>query len=265
MLEKEMATEDSMMQDIGGTSDVASDAEDGAGGAASGQSEAGNQGWADVMTRLLSAPAPKKRYVVLAKAKKTVPSEEVEEEEEKQEQGPGFEVEGAEPEEAQKKPAKSRSTVRPRAVRRKAEIDRRKKLREWEVMGRKKPDIREKDREKTLCKIATRGVVQLFNAVRKQQQEVQGQLKEAGGSIRKTERALKGVSKQAFLERLRAGVDSEPAPPAAQEHGEEAADGRASWSVLRDDYLPEAGLKDWDQDSDMADDDGSAGESDDSA
>ena len=57
------------------------------------------------------------------------------------------------------------------------------------------------------------GVVQLFNAVRKQQTEVQSQLKEAGGSLRKTERALQAVSKQSFMERLREGADDEVTPP----------------------------------------------------
>jgi len=237
--------------------------------AADGATDAvGNSGWADVMTRLLTAPAAKKRYVILSKAKKTPAlSGQPDAEEEPAESDPGFEVDGAEAAAEAEKKAKREGKVRSRAVKRKDDVDKRKKHREWEVLGRLKPDIRDKDRERTLCKIATRGVVQLFNAVRKQQQEVESRLKEAGGSIRKTENALKGVSKQAFLERLRAdgggspdsGEEEEPAPSAGDA-------GRATWSVLRDDYMPEAGLKDWDRDSEeAASDSGSAGESEDGA
>ncbi|XP_043196613.1 RRP15-like protein isoform X1 [Amphibalanus amphitrite] len=214
----------------------------------------GNEGWADVMSRLLSAPAPKKKYVILSKAKKALPKDDAEDEPEEEASDPGFDVEGAEAAPIEKK---KRKTARSHAAKRKELVEKRKKLREWEMMGRKKPDIREKDRERTLCKIATRGVVQLFNAVRKQQAEVQSQLKEAGGSLRKTEKALKAVSKQTFMDRLRDGADAEPAEQSA-----ESGD-RATWSVLRDDYLPEAGHKDWDQDSDAQEDSGSAGDSDD--
>ncbi|KAG8175140.1 hypothetical protein JTE90_021691 [Oedothorax gibbosus] len=45
-------------------------------------------------------------------------------------------------------------------------LDRMNKKSEWELLGRVKPDIRKKERE--LVKIATRGVVYLFNTVEKQ-------------------------------------------------------------------------------------------------
>lgn len=57
------------------------------------------------------------------------------------------------------------------------------------------------------------GVVQLFNAVRQQQGEVQSRLQEAGGSLRRTETALQAVSRHSFLQRLRDGADTESPPP----------------------------------------------------
>lgn len=48
-----------------------------------------------------------------------------------------------------------------------------------------------------------RGVVQLFNAVRKQQKDVEDQLTEAGSSIRKKDKIMKSVTKGAFLDLLK--------------------------------------------------------------
>ena len=104
------------------SSDAEDVEEDGAPGAAA---EVGNEGWADVMSRLLNAPAPKKKYVILSKAKKAVPKDEAEEEVE-EESDPGFEVEGAEPKPAEKK--KRKTAVRSRAVKRKEDVEKRKKV-----------------------------------------------------------------------------------------------------------------------------------------
>merc|ERR1712076_338818 len=54
----------------------------------------------------------------------------------------------------------------------------------------------------TFARIATRGVVQLFNAVRDQQKEVKTQLKQAGGSFRKRENVLKNINKDNFINLL---------------------------------------------------------------
>ena len=48
---------------------------------------------------------------------------------------------------------------------------------ELEEKGRSKPDItKDRAKEKILCKLATKGVVQLFNAVREQQKSIKTQL-----------------------------------------------------------------------------------------
>lgn len=53
---------------------------------------------------------------------------------------------------------------------------------------RVKPSVIDREREKTLEKIATRGVVQLFNAVRNQQKDLEQKLEEAGPLMRKKEK-----------------------------------------------------------------------------
>merc|ERR1712020_371481 len=71
---------------------------------------------------------------------------------------------------------------------------------ELEEKGRSKPDItKDRTREKILCKLATKGVVQLFNAVREQQKTIKTQLNSVGGSVRKREKVYKNMDRQTFL------------------------------------------------------------------
>merc|ERR1719195_1121654 len=64
------------------------------------------------------------------------------------------------------------------------------------------PNPLQRNAERTLTKIATRGVVQLFNAVREQQKDMKSQLKQAGGSFRKQEKVLKAFNKENFINML---------------------------------------------------------------
>lgn len=66
---------------------------------------------------------------------------------------------------------------------------------------RAKPNILEKDRERLLSKIATKGVVQLFNAVRNQQKTLGREL-ENDVSERKKDKILKKFDKRTFLDSL---------------------------------------------------------------
>ena len=50
------------------------------------------------------------------------------------------------------------------------------------AVGRVKPDAASLERERQLQNIATKGVVELFNVVRKQQKSLQAKLQEAGSS-----------------------------------------------------------------------------------
>uniref|UniRef100_A0A8C5DIY9 RRP15-like protein n=1 Tax=Gouania willdenowi TaxID=441366 RepID=A0A8C5DIY9_GOUWI len=123
----------------------------------------------------------------------------------------------------------------------------------YESMCREKLDVvKDRDTERALQRIATRGVVQLFNAVRKHQKSVDDKLKEVGGSERKKAKILSSVSKRDFIGYLR-GKDSH-----TQSRGkvcvcvcaqEAAAEEKPAWSVLTEDFMMGATMKDWDKES----------------
>lgn len=54
-----------------------------------------------------------------------------------------------------------------------------------------------------VCTFVLRGVVQLFNAVRKHQKTIDNKVKEVGGSERKKAKFLSSVSKKDFIDVLR--------------------------------------------------------------
>ncbi|XP_035692234.1 RRP15-like protein [Branchiostoma floridae] len=108
-------------------------------------STSGNAGWADAMAKILGKQvANNKQTPILVKNKEFEKRKEKEREEKKEQT-------------------------------KKAGVKR-----QWEEMGRVKPDVTEKERERALQRIATRGVVQLFNAVKKEQKTIQDKLQEAG-------------------------------------------------------------------------------------
>uniref|UniRef100_A0A3P9JVN0 RRP15-like protein n=1 Tax=Oryzias latipes TaxID=8090 RepID=A0A3P9JVN0_ORYLA len=128
---------------------------------------------------------------------------------------------------------------------RKKQLDRK---RTWEMMFREKPDlVRDREAERALQRTATRGVVQLFNAVRKHQKTLDQQVKEAGSSERKKAKILSSFSKKDFIGALRRTEEG------GRVHGEGRTHGKPeegpSWSVLRDDFMMGATMKDWDKDS----------------
>lgn len=135
------------------------------------------------------------------------------------------------------------------------------KNREWEMMCRAKPDVvRDKDTERNLQRIATRGVVQLFNAVQKHQKNVDEKVKEAGGSVRKRAKLVSSVSKRDFISVLRGmdGTTSEKSSPGKNPKNKQTEVKSAedpSWSILRDDFMMGASMKDWDKESDGPDED----------
>ncbi|CAB1119531.1 unnamed protein product [Ectocarpus sp. CCAP 1310/34] len=140
------------------------------------------------------------------------------------------------------------------------------------------PDHTTTDYERQLKKIATRGVVALFNAISKRQNEGGASAGGAGGgssgnNVAATAKAtvVKGASRHAFLNMLKTGV--KPTGGAAEAAagagvgsggkrgggsagggggvvGEGHEDGGRSWSVLKEDYMMGAStMKNWDQDS----------------
>ena len=154
--------------------------------------------------------------------------------------------------------------------------------RELEERGRCKPDItKDRAKEKMLCKLATKGVVQLFNAVREQQKSIKTQLNVAGGSIRKREKIYQNMDRQSFLNVLTnqksvqkkavntdISVTQKPnsvdtkfpskRPKLAnnsnivggvKEESDVENDSvhESTWNVFRDDFMMGAKMKDWDK------------------
>ncbi|XP_062322373.1 RRP15-like protein [Osmerus eperlanus] len=149
---------------------------------------------------------------------------------------------------------KNKQLDRRREQERKEQLERKKqveKRRAWEEMCRQKPDVvKDRESERSLQRIATRGVVQLFNAVRSHQKTLDEKVKEAGGSERKKAKLLSSVSRRDFISVLRgaeAGGGAAGGGAATFKHT--GAEEKPVWSVLRDDYMMGASMKDWDKES----------------
>ncbi|XP_076314726.1 RRP15-like protein [Tachypleus tridentatus] len=208
--------------------------------------ETGNDGWADAITKVLGSCSSKKNNnVVLSKAKKDVDIAEVISKDRKNEvqvvseKGTIIQDEKLPAKQPNKHTYDEKSNV----------LERKRQKLLWENMGRQKPDVTKKDQERALARIATRGVVQLFNAVQQHQKKVENKLKAAGGTEVKKEKALKSLTKGEFLDMLK-GYKSEK--PNSLEVSEKKSlqnshtEGE-QWSILRDDFMMGATMKDWDR------------------
>lgn len=112
-------------------------------------------------------------------------------------------------------------------------------------MCRVKPDISEKVKERTLARIATKGVVQLFNAVRQHQKTLGEKLSLAGNSEVKKEKILKTFTKGEFLDILK---NKEKKSQETEKDEKSSEEKQNTWDALRDNFMMEATLKDWDKD-----------------
>ncbi|XP_078034808.1 RRP15-like protein [Augochlora pura] len=198
----------------------------------------GNPSWADAMQKILRTKKPKrKKTIVLSKAKKLCDVKHEESEaltfEIKKEDGEvkSEDVEDVNsPEEKPLKPVKEK--------------------RRDHLGIRVKPSITDRERERMLQKIATKGVVQLFNAVKQQQGEITKKLAEAGPLGRKREKVLKSIDKNSFLDVLMGGsksirVDNDVKGEEQNEKVKQKE--KETWNVLRDDFVMGTKLKDWDR------------------
>jgi len=189
--------------------------------------EEGNTGWADAMAKVLAMGKNSEKTVgVLSKAKK---------------------------DNAKEKDSEGK-VLEPLALRKA-------RKRELDSIGRSMPNPLQRNAERTLTRIATRGVVQLFNAVREQQKDMKSQLRQAGGSFRKQEKVLKTINKANFINMLSGKAMVEGEEPAEkksrlekeeedEDEVEEKEPKQSSWNILRDDFMLGAKMKDWDQESD---------------
>ncbi|XP_054478433.1 RRP15-like protein [Anoplopoma fimbria] len=204
--------------------DGASDGGDGDGEGGSndeeGEVDNANAGWAEAMAKILGKKTPESRTSILVKNKEL---------------------------------DKMKERERQEQLERKKQVD---KKRAWEMMCREKPDVvKNRDTERALQRIATRGVVQLFNAVRKHQKTIDNKVKEVGGSERKKAKFLSSVSKKDFIDVLRRTEGGSGANSRTEDTTVAAAAQQSSWSVLSDDFMMGATMKDWDKDSDREEDD----------
>lgn len=178
--------------------------------------------------------------------------------------GFGFEIEGEIKEE---KPDPQELLEQLSKPRKKGE---RREIRENLLSLRVKPSVLDKDRERTFQKIATKGMVQLFNAVRSQQKQIDEKLEEAGKPEYKREKVLKSVSKKTFLDALMNGprakselidnpIKSEPVrkkfkrEPKNEPDSDDSGAHRSMWSALKDDFLTNSG---WNKDDENSGNEG---------
>ncbi|KAG8443765.1 hypothetical protein GDO86_009083 [Hymenochirus boettgeri] len=127
------------------------------------------------------------------------------------------------------------------------------KKRQWEMMCRVKPDVvKDKEVERNLQRIATRGVVQLFNAVKTHQGNMSEKIKDVQGSERKRSKLMSSVSKKDFIDVLR-GKESKSDKATTAKQGAKKVSKKTEeepgWNILRDDFMMGATMKDWDKDS----------------
>jgi len=229
---EESDDDDDSTNNIGGGNDEENDESEAS-------DDEGNAGWADAMSKVLCmGKNTEKKVSILSKAKKDNVAKKA-----TTESGDTATTEGVEEVKENTKP-ESWAVMKAK----KKEID---------SIGRKKPDILDRSNEKMLAKIATRGVVQLFNAVKEHQKSVKGQLNQAGKSFRKREKVFKNIDKNKFLEVL-TGKPSNPDEPPSKKAKEELVkkeepledDQPGGWNILRDDFMLGAKMRDWDKQSD---------------
>ncbi|KAJ8411538.1 hypothetical protein AAFF_G00163460 [Aldrovandia affinis] len=174
-----------------------------------------NAGWAEAMAKILQKKTPENKASILIKNKEL---------------------------------ERAKEKVKKEQLERKKQVD---KKREWEMMSREKPDVvKDRETERNLQRIATRGMVQLFNAVRKHQKTMDEKMKEVGGSERKRAKLLSSVSKKDFIDVLRGTASTgDKADRADRKVVGGGAEETPAWSVLKEDFMMGASMKDWDKES----------------
>eukprot|EP00743_Colponemidia_sp_Colp-15_P009508 GILK01010397.1.p1 GENE.GILK01010397.1~~GILK01010397.1.p1 ORF type:complete len:298 (+),score=96.17 GILK01010397.1:122-895(+) len=110
------------------------------------------------------------------------------------------------------------------------------------------PDILNKDFERQLLKLATKGVVKLFNAVSQHQKS-----QDSISSTKVEDKKLKvdkvdQLSKANFLQLLKKNNnESKSSSKLTKAEPDSSSSKSPSWSVFKDDYLMSAKMKDWDK------------------
>ncbi|CAG9789402.1 unnamed protein product [Diatraea saccharalis] len=197
-----------------------------------------NKGWADSVAKILGSSKPKhKKSLVLSRAKKYV--ETIKKEKDVK---PEFEVIGESIDIKKEEEHKEEKCDGEPPT---------KRIKHEKPTIRVKPNILEKDRERLLAKIATKGVVQLFNAVRNQQRTLEKDINKSNLTEGKKEKILKKFDKRTFLDKLMGQTKSIIVDKEANTVKDEVKveDSVPKWNALRDDFMMGAKMKDWDKES----------------
>lgn len=214
----------------------------------------GNEGWADALAKVLQQEKPKnKKYLVLSKAKKLADRTTEKTDEEKL----SFEISNQDGDDVKPDVSdlKIKTELELASIERK---ERNNKLQELRVT----PAQMDIDREKSFKRIAQKGVVQLFNAVRTQQRDLVDKLEKAGPLDHKRDAVLNNINKRQFLDMLMGSkraksenVDNPVKMEISSQGDEDGSTKPSQWSVLRDDFMTnKKTASHWDKDDD--DDDG---------
>jgi hypothetical protein len=255
-------------------------------------SDAGDavSGWADSMAKILGSNKPKnKKSLILSRAKLDHEIQIPKPREVKKRPVPSkteLEIVGAKEDPDNQKKPKLEDKEKELSIKqeRKKELHLKRENKEWENINRIKPtrnDSREKEID--LLKIATKGVVQLFNAVNLQQKTIKSKLNDVRTSEFKKDKVLKKTkeifedalekSSKLVIDKTQPAGESTGAGEIIEIKDEEdetskvklsiansnANDGngkglkarssnkKPSWQALHDDYMLDAKLKDWDR------------------
>lgn len=220
---------------------------------------AGNIGWAAALANTLQQEKPKnKKYLVLSRSNKSV---------EDANQATGiksklnFEIE----DNGEIKPNVEILDIKPNSNQLEMAMIERKERRDRLAQLRVKPSVMDQDRERSFKRIATKGVVQLFNAVRTQQRDLDDRLEKAGPLDHKRDGVLNNINKRQFLDMLMGGkrAKSENVDNPVKDENEADGERPSKWSVLRDDFMTNKKLAShWNQDDDDCDAEAIANDSD---
>lgn len=191
---------------------------------------AGNASWAKSLAKILKQEKPKsKKSVVLSKAKKLSDILDARE----KAKSIGFAIDGEVKEE------------KPDVDELELEVEAKKKRKQ--IMSlRIRPTMMDRERERAFKKIATKGVVQLFNAVRTQQKDLVQKLDAAGRLDHKRDAVLNNINKRKFLDVLMGGARAKsenvdnPVKDESDMDEEVYNDGlpkNSIWSVLKYDFV----------------------------
>ncbi|ODN02337.1 RRP15-like protein [Orchesella cincta] len=243
------------------------------------EEEEGMSGWADSMSKILKSTKPKnKKNLLLSRARKDY---EINQNAPIVQKGTDIEIarDDTKPDKEIKEEDadKEDNNILSLKQQRKLELKQRKLEKAWENLNRMTGDVPDIELETDLVKIATKGVVQLFNAVAQQQKTVKTKLRESRNSEFKKEKVL-SKSKEIFESAMSKskivgkGGDDDASSEDEIEIKEESSsedeeDKRKSrkrkasivstgdvkkpvWQALQEDFMLDAKMKDWDKDSD---------------